>query len=301
MLRPSLTGLLLLGLLGCTDDAKDKTPSTGEGEGEGEGEVTPEPVCARASGAGEVGVADANHDGRVDVSDGVFTLRYLMSGGPAPACLEAQDLLRDDLVDIGDALAIFYYLYTGQVVLPDGDRIDCEAPTAIADAPCGVLEMSLDAPATVSGAAGATVSAEVGVMLRSPDLDVQAWSFGVKAEGCTITGSREEGTAIADVRLDPEGRRDVGFTRSDVVTGGLTHGAVLSWKTDVVLAAQDERWRLLTLDLSATAPASGCATCTLALTGELAGAGPEVELVVSSGGRSYTPDRVGASVEVCAE
>lgn len=295
-MRPCLLALLL-GAAACDGEAKDKAPS----EGEGEGEPALEVVCAPPSGAGEVGAGDANHDGQVNVSDGVYTLRYVLNGGDAPACLDAVDLLSDDLVDLGDGLAVFYYLFTGQVELPSSERLDCETPTPIAEAGCGRLLLALDAPEKVTAAAGSTATAQVGVMLTSPDLDVAAWSFVVRAEGCTITDGTEDGTAIADVRLDPEGRRDDGFARSDVVADGLTHGAVLSWKRDVVLSAREEPWRLLTLEVSATAPGSGCTNCELKLSDTLEGAKLAVDLVVASGGRSYTPSRDSASFEVCAE
>lgn len=297
-MRPLLFALLLLPLA-CKDDDKGAGPAEGEGEGEGEGALVS--VCPRAAGEGEVGVADANHDGQVDVADGVWTLRWVLNGGAAPACEDAVDLLRDELVDIGDGLAVFYYLYTGQVELPSASRMECESPTAIAEAPCGRLRLGLSGEERVTAAAGATVSATVGVELSSPDLDVQAWSFGVVAEGCTVSGASEEGTAIADKRLDPEGRRDDGFTRSDLVATGLTHGAVLSWKKDVTLGAREEPWRVLSLSLSATAPASGCTTCALTLQDGLPGAGVAVNAVVSAGGRSYAPELRGLSFEVCAE
>ena len=290
--------LLVCLLLACTGDPKGGGPATGEGEGEGE--ATLDPVCPRAVSADEVGVADANHDATVDVADAVWTLRYLTAGGAAPACLDAQDLLRDDLVDQSDGLAILYYLFTGQVELPSSTRMDCSAPTAIADAPCGRLAMGLDGESTVSAAAGSSASFQVAVTLSSPDLAVDAWSFGVRAEGCTITGANDSGAAIADLRLDSEGHRDDGFARSDVVAGGLTHGALLSWLHDTTLSARDEPWRLLNLELSASAPDSGCQTCALSLTGDLEGAGIPVALAVSAGGRSYTPSSSGLSVQICA-
>lgn len=283
--------------LACSGGDKGATP----GEGEGEGETPLVEVCPRASGEGEVAVADANHDGRVDISDGVWTLRSVVNAGAPPACSDAVDLLRDDLVDMSDGLAVFYYLFTGQIELPSSSRLDCSSPTAIPEAPCGRLRLGLSGEERVSGAAGAAVTTSVSVELSSLDLDVQAWSFGVIAEGCTITGATEAGTAIASVRLDPEGRRDDGFVRSDLVPTGLTHGALLSWKADVTLGAREEPWRVLKLDLGATAPESGCTSCALSFSDGLEGAGLPVNLVVSAGGRSYTPEAEDLSVEICAD
>lgn len=288
----------LLVLFAC---GQDKDGASDEGGSGGSGGETPaaDPVCALPAGSGEIAMGDANHDARVDVSDGVWTLRHLLNAGAAPACTDAQDLLKDGLVDIADGQALFYSLFTGIGELPDRSP-DCETPTAIADVECGVLELGLDV-ADLSAAAGESTTAAVGVLLRSPDLDVQAWSFGVTAEGCTLTGASEGGTVIADVRLDDQGRRDMGWTRSDALDGGLTHSGVLSWRSDVVLSAREEAWRLVQLDLSLTAPASGCDTCTLAFTDTLAvGESPAVAVVVTAGGRSYTPTATGASFEICA-
>lgn len=272
-----------------------------------EGEESPpleeqlDPVCALPVSEGEQLSADANQDGRVDVSDGVFTLRYLINGGPPPSCLEAQNQLPDELLDMSDGFTIFYHLFVGYQTLRDTGRMDCSAPNPIADAPCGRLGMSLDKPTNLEGAPGETLSTELGVWLTTPDLDPQAWSFGVSAEGCRVTAGVEEGSAIADIRLDEAGHRDGGFVRSDTLSdGGLVHGAVLSWRKDATLSAQEDPYRLLTLSVQTTVPSSGCARCTLDLVEGLQGPGMPVALVVTAGGRSYTPTASGTSFLTCA-
>lgn len=254
-------------------------------------------VCARASGAEEIDWGDANADGALDVADAAWTLRALLDGGGAYACTDAQDLLVDELVDVGDALGILYHLYVGNFDMPSGSPT-CEEPAAIGEAPCGRLGLSFEAPATVEGTG--EVSFEVGVLLQSPDLAVQGWSYGVAAEGCTVTALTEAGTAIADVRLDEAGHRDQGFTHSAVVDGGLVHGALLSWFSDVSLPAQEAPWRLSTLSVRGEPPSSGCETCALSFSGELAGPGPAVAVAVSVGGRSYAPGTHPVEVALCS-
>jgi hypothetical protein len=255
-----------------------------------------ESVCAEPS-QGETRWADANQDDLVDIADPIYTLRHLLAGGPAPGCLAAQDLLQDDLVDISDAMGILYHLFVGNHTLPDG-RPSCAETEVVPEAPCGPMGLAIEAPEQAAGAGEVTF--EASVWLRSTELDVQAWSLGVSATGCTIAGYLEEGTAAADVRLDPAGRRDMGFTRTDLVDGGLVHATVLSWEKDLALPQGQDAWTLLSMTVSAGAPASGCVPCELALTPELKGPGKKVPLVLASGGRSYRPSPAGATVQICA-
>jgi len=280
---------LLTALFGCKID---KAPPTGE--------IPLEEVCAVPSGGGDLETGDANHDGLIDISDGVWTLRYMMNHGAEPACINAQDLLEDEDVDVGDALVLLYQ-YTLPLKFPKSSKLDCDTITPIADVACGVFDLAFDAPPSVSAAAGATATAQVGVLLTARDLDVQAWTLGVKAEGCTLSGATEPGTVIADHRLDPAGQRDDGFSRADVVDGGLTHVGLLSWKTDVTLVASPDPRRLLALNLEATAPDSGCVPCTLSYTDSLEGPGRVVGLVMTSAGRSYVPSTQTATVDICAQ
>lgn len=264
-----------------------------------------EAVCALPALPDAPGWGDANQDGQVDLSDAVRTLRALQSGGAAPACLEAMDVgFRDDLVDVGDALGLLYPLFVGNASLPAGSP-DCEALEPLEEAPCGRLRLSLDAPETVSGVAGETVTFTAVVQLESPELEVEGWSFGVRAEGCALASATEDGTTAADTRLDPAGRRDQGWLRTDVTQaeeGGseLVSSVVLSWLDPVALPAQEAPSALLSLTLTATAPTSGCAPCTLTLEDGLVGPGLPVAALVSSGGRRLEPVLQAGVVEVCA-
>ncbi len=57
--------------------------------------------------------ADANNDGAVDMSDGIFVLDWLFRGGKAPPCLEAADANATRAVDIADGIYVFQGLFAG--------------------------------------------------------------------------------------------------------------------------------------------------------------------------------------------
>ncbi|HVR74934.1 MAG TPA: PEP/pyruvate-binding domain-containing protein [Planctomycetota bacterium] len=56
---------------------------------------------------------DANGDGRVDLSDAVFVLRWLFSGGEAPGCPDAADADDSGKIEITDPIAILQHLFSG--------------------------------------------------------------------------------------------------------------------------------------------------------------------------------------------
>lgn len=56
--------------------------------------------------------ADINLDGAVDIGDAVNLLGYLFTGGDEPGCLDGADANDDGAVDIGDAILILGYLFT---------------------------------------------------------------------------------------------------------------------------------------------------------------------------------------------
>ncbi len=57
--------------------------------------------------------ADANADGAVDISDAVFTLSALFTGGAPPPCMDSADANDDQQVDISDPVIILRWLYQG--------------------------------------------------------------------------------------------------------------------------------------------------------------------------------------------
>src|ERR1041384_6782331 len=74
-------------------------------------------TAARADGA-RFRRGDANADGRVDLSDPVFTLTRLFLGGGELPCAKAADANDDGRVDVSDALSVLSFLYQGGGALP---------------------------------------------------------------------------------------------------------------------------------------------------------------------------------------
>jgi hypothetical protein len=56
---------------------------------------------------------DADNSGSVDISDAVYLIAYIFSGGPAPNPLVAGDANCDSAVDISDAVYLIAYIFSG--------------------------------------------------------------------------------------------------------------------------------------------------------------------------------------------
>lgn len=80
---------------------------------------------------------DSNMDGKVDISDSVFTLRYLFQGGATPPCFDAADVDDSGALDLSDGHLINVYLFLGSTVPmspgplacgndPSDDNLSCE-------------------------------------------------------------------------------------------------------------------------------------------------------------------------------
>ncbi|MEC9352449.1 MAG: hypothetical protein VYD81_03960, partial [Planctomycetota bacterium] len=72
---------------------------------------------------------DSNADARVDLSDAIFSLRYLFQGGDAPPCLDALDSNDSGIIDISDPAHILRHLFQGAAA-PPAPGMECgEDPT----------------------------------------------------------------------------------------------------------------------------------------------------------------------------
>jgi hypothetical protein len=61
---------------------------------------------------------DSNRDGRVDLSDAVYTLGYLFLGSPMPECDDAADADDSGLINITDPIRTLGTLFLGDDPLP---------------------------------------------------------------------------------------------------------------------------------------------------------------------------------------
>lgn len=58
-------------------------------------------------------LGDSNGDEIIDISDAVFTLRYLFKGGLAPDCIESADVNGDESIDLSDVVYFLQFLFQG--------------------------------------------------------------------------------------------------------------------------------------------------------------------------------------------
>jgi hypothetical protein len=91
-------------------DARDNCPEVdnpdqADGDENGIGDA-----CEKVSGFVR---GDSNSSGVIDLTDGVVTLNFLFTGGPAPVCVDAADTDDNGQLVISDAVITFSYLFTG--------------------------------------------------------------------------------------------------------------------------------------------------------------------------------------------
>lgn len=67
----------------------------------------------RGFATGEYVCGDADFDGLANISDAVFIIAYIFSGGPAPHPYEAGDVNCDGMVNVTDAVYLVQYIFVG--------------------------------------------------------------------------------------------------------------------------------------------------------------------------------------------
>ncbi|MGQ9590329.1 MAG: LamG-like jellyroll fold domain-containing protein [Planctomycetota bacterium] len=90
-----------------------------------------------AGGGANFRRGDANADGGMNITDGIFVLNYLFLGGPAPTCLDAADSNGDNALNITDGIYILNYLFLGGTAPPEpGPDVCGPDPDADEDQTC---------------------------------------------------------------------------------------------------------------------------------------------------------------------
>lgn len=251
-------------------------------------------VCAVPAGPEAPRAGDANGDGVVDVSDGLFLGRRVFGGGAAPACDAAVDLVADGVVDALDGVSVFRHLYAGSFPLPPLGEGACSAPRSPTPPDtCAPVSLGIQAPANTSGDFDATVT------LVSPALAVEGWQVSLSATGCSVASADFDDTLAAT--STEGGLRREGFAEAATTGDGAWSGVALGWKGDTAAAPSAAASALLSLRVHASPPAAGCAPCVLSLVDGQSAPGGALDNVVSSAGWSWRPTLGAATVNVCAE
>ncbi len=66
---------------------------------------------------------DADNSGKVDITDAIYTLKYLFQEGPSPTCEDALDSNDDGKMDITDAIYTLNYLFLGGREIPEPFKV----------------------------------------------------------------------------------------------------------------------------------------------------------------------------------
>ncbi len=86
---------------------------------------------------GEFVRGDANADGNLDLSDAIFILNWLFTGGQLPPCLDAADINDEGTIDISDPVRLLFVLFAdgekpppphpARGLDPTPDDLDCQS------------------------------------------------------------------------------------------------------------------------------------------------------------------------------
>jgi len=79
---------------------------------------------------------DADATGRLDISDGIFTLNFLFTGGRTPPCFDSADADDNGKVEITDAIRVLGFLFIGGAEPPPPGPASCGAdptPDSLSD------------------------------------------------------------------------------------------------------------------------------------------------------------------------
>ncbi len=224
---------------------------------------------------GSVVVGDSNADGVVNLADVVVSRDHTFAGGPAPACPAAADVLGFEFAEAANLWTTLSYAFDGKAVLVE-TKPDCALSSRPDDVCAGTLEL---------------VPTEDGIVLRglTEDDAVQAWSFGVEAEGCTIAAATTAGTAGA-LEIDG-GRRRGGYDHTEVKDGRAVTAVLLDGFAPKGLPKGDHVLLAIEYD--------DCTACTVRVVDGAVGSGRPVAAAVVIDGKAVTPKLGETTFEGC--
>lgn len=245
--------------------------------------------------------ADSNGDGRVDISDAVFTSNWLFLGGPAPSSQDAVDTNDDGRTNIVDGIDTLLWLFRDGAPPPPPfpDAGPDPTPDGLGSTtyPSGEVvgrgsRLSFFGADSVAAEPGSPVRIPVEVRLEAHD-SVQAWSFGIlPSGGGGIASATTSGTVAADVSEDPPGVRTAGFETTRIVnsTQGAVSAVSLSLTDPVSLDPSGNPYTVLALTLEGIGPPAGMRqSWELTFSDGLGGTGQPVDTVVTVDGLSFVP------------
>lgn len=251
-------------------------------------------VCPRGNAMPVIG--DANGDGVVDIADAIALQNHLFRAGLAPACRAAANFDGDSRVEMDDAERISMYLLTGKQIPRVLGAHECDSTTYWPEGQCAPLALDLIAPLRVT-----SDHFLAQVVLRSPVLAVQGYSLSLEATDCELSKVTPEDTIAAEVWDRPPGIRHLGWATTPLVDGGAIAYLILSFTDDIYFPTSEEPTSILSADVHASVPFSGCRTCKISVRDGLSWNGQPINTTIAANGRAFVPALPSIEVEVCAE
>ena len=120
-LGAGINNYIAIGSTAVADDAMIDIDYVAYKVGVHEPTVTP----CEGGGEGQFRRGDANADGILNITDGVFVLNYLFLGGTAPTCQDSADANDDSQLNITDGVFILNYLFLGGTTPPSPGPENC--------------------------------------------------------------------------------------------------------------------------------------------------------------------------------
>jgi hypothetical protein len=129
---------------------------------------------------------DANGDGKVDISDSIFSLGCQFLGSRCPECLKAADANDDGRFDLADAIYSLSWIFRGGPILPPPGPFECGTDPTPDALPCASFSPCPQGKgAEVHGYVYALVQVRPAAGLRRvllPDVEVWAKNTATAAE-----------------------------------------------------------------------------------------------------------------------
>lgn len=147
---------------------------------------------------------DSNADGSIDLSDAIFSLRYLFQGGDAPPCLDALDSNDSGMIDISDPAHTLRHLFQGAGA-PPAPGMQCgEDPTddqlgCASFPPCEVA--GPPDPSEAIAALKASEDGEVDVVVSGAVVTYLRPAVGGAPEGFFLQAGRTGPAIVVEVEL----------------------------------------------------------------------------------------------------
>jgi hypothetical protein len=253
---------------------------------------------------------DINADGFVDASDVVYLLDYLFRGGDPLCCPEAGEINMQPPIDLSDGVTLIGYLYLGWSPPPEPfpgcgpAEGECFYPESLCtgDRPAHKEDPSLHlafvGPQVIEGPPSTQVHATVvGTLDNSFEgaPAIEGWNLclrSIPVESLAILGFSTEDTVTQGQRPPTP---TTGPGNEGVITVGLLGDNLLE-----PLPVDQPPYRLISLDLLATVPPSGCIRCQLSFQDGLKLFGVVHDNFLISRGRRFDPFSRSLEIMVCA-